>query len=53
MADLVLRPREQYRVLAGVSHIDFTMESGQYTADIKLEKWKRCDNSRIYQSQEC
>ena len=37
----------QYRVLAKVNHIGSSMNSGHYTADILLGKWKRCDDRRI------
>ena len=42
---------EQYRVLAKVNHVGATMESGHYTADIRLDKWKRCDDRRIFDTQ--
>ena len=37
----------QYRVLAKVNHVGSSMNSGHYTADILLGKWKRCDDRTI------
>ena len=38
---------ERFCVLAKVNHIGRKMDSGHYTADIKLGKWKHCNDSII------
>ena len=36
-----------YNVIGIVNHVGSTMNSGHYTADIKVENWKHCNDRRI------
>ena len=36
-----------YNVIGIVNHVGSTMNSGHYTADIKVANWKHCNDRRI------
>ena len=38
---------DRYCIIAKVNHLDGAMSSGHYTADIKVGKWKHCDDRRV------